>query len=368
MEKVRLGVIINPVAGIGGKAGLKGSDGEAVQRLARERGAVPEAPSRALAALRELLPAADRLEIVTCPGEMGEEECRAAGLSARVLEMDRHVPTTAEDTAEAARRMAAEKVRLILFAGGDGTARDLCRAVGRDVPALGIPAGVKIHSAVFGADPRLAGRLACRFLTGQAMPLRDREVLDLDEEAYRGGRLQAGLYGYLRVPFEDGMVQHMKAGSSPEQASAAGIARAVTEEMEDGVYYVIGAGTTTQGIFDRLGQPGTLLGVDVVLDRKTVGLDLSEQEILALITGKRAKIVISPIGGQGYLFGRGNQQLSREVLDAAGTGNIIVAATPQKLADLDGRPFRTDLDGVRFPKYIRVVTGYRIQTVWPIAG
>ena len=366
MERAKLGIIINPVAGIGGKVGLKGSDGIEVQKMAKERGAVPESPLRAMHALKELLPTIEQYDILTCPGNMGEEECCKSDLPCTVLSCKPHVPTTAEDTIEAACLMKKEGVKLILFAGGDGTARNVCHAVGLKVPVVGIPSGVKIHSAVFGMNPKLSGQLAARYMTDPTMQLRNQEVMDIDEAAYRAGQLQARLYGYMKVPYAANMVQRMKAGSVSEESVLAGIAMEIEELMEEGTYYIIGAGTTTKCIPDSFGERSTLLGVDAILNKEVVAFDLTERGILSLIEGKKAKIVISPIGGQGYLFGRGNQQLSRKVLELAGVENILVVATPQKLADLEGQPFRTDIDDVVFPKYIRVITGYHQQMVYPI--
>ena len=244
---LRLGFIVNPVAGIGGRVGLKGSDGADIVRRALELGAAREAPSRAAHALRRLERLKDRLRVVTYPGEMGEDEARAAGFSVELLEPasargtltvagQTLAATTAEDTEDAARRMLRGGVRLILFAGGDGTARNIFHAVGDAVPVVGIPAGVKIHSAVYANTPANAGDLAALFLDGsRAVRLREAEVMDIDEDAFRHDRVSARLYGYLRVPYERQLIQSAKAGSqATDEAAMAGIANEVIHGMEGG--------------------------------------------------------------------------------------------------------------------------------------
>ena len=230
----RLGLIVNPVAGIGGRVGLKGSDGVEIQKKALELGAVPQSLNRAIQALERIKPV-DDLEVITYPGEMGEDAARACGFEPTVIGSIKPGETTPEDTRNAAREMRRLNVNLLLFAGGDGTARDIYNAVGDGLPVLGIPAGVKIHSAVFGTNPLSAGDLASLYLQGKAASLREAEVMDIDEEAFRQGIVLATLYGYLKIPFERRLVQSLKTPSSPgEQAAMAAIAADVVSNMEDG--------------------------------------------------------------------------------------------------------------------------------------
>jgi len=369
----RLGLIVNPVAGLGGRVGLKGSDGVEVQRKARELGALPVAFDRTVQALEQLQPAGDRLEIVTFPGEMGEEAARAAGFSPMVIGEIERGDTTAADTRRAAREMRSLQVGLLLFAGGDGTARDVYDAVGDGLPALGLPAGVKIHSAAFATNPRSAGELALLYLEGRASRLREAEVMDLDEGAFRQGIVAARLYGYLRVPFRRQLLQGSKAASGPgEQAAMEAIAADVVEEMEADCPYIIGPGTTTRAIAARLGLAKTLIGVDVVRGGKLVAADVNEACLLLLLEGQRGRIIVTPIGGQGYLFGRGNQQISPEVLRRVGKEGIVVVGTPQKIQGLAGRPLLVDTGDEAVDRmlsgYVRVVSGYRERIVYRVSG
>jgi predicted polyphosphate/ATP-dependent NAD kinase len=367
----RLGLIVNPVAGIGGRVGLKGSDGAEIQKKALELGAVPQSLNRAIRAL-ERLKLVDGLEVITYPGEMGEEAVRACGFEPTVIGSIQPGETTPEDTLKAAREMLRLGVNLLLFAGGDGTARDIYNAVGERLPVLGIPAGVKIHSAVFGTNPLNAGDLAALYLQGKVASLREGEVMDIDEEAFRQGIVSAKLYGYFKVPFQRRLLQGLKTPSSPgEQAAMAAIAADVVNSMEDGWLYIMGPGTTTRAITSRLGLDKTLIGVDVVAAGKLVATDVNESRLLKLIEGRKAKIIVTPIGGQGYIFGRGNQQISPKVIKKVGRENIVVVSTTRKIHSLRGRPLWVDTGDRAVDEmlsgYTRVTTGYDEQIVYKVS-
>jgi len=362
---------VNPVAGIGGRVGLKGSDGEAIVRRAVELGAVKLSPGRAVEALRRIARIKEQVEVITYPSEMGEDEAREAGFQPTVIGSIAHDSTTREDTIEAARTMAEMGVDLIMFAGGDGTARDLVEAVDGDIPALGIPAGVKIHSGVFAINPVDAGELAALYLEGGPVKLRELEVMDIDEEAFRDDRLSARLYGYLKVPYVEAMVQNTKSGSTTTDGfSLEGIAADIVEEMEDDVIYVLGPGTTVRPIAERLGLSKTLLGVDVVLNGEIIASDANEEKLLELIDGKEARVIVTVIGGQGFVFGRGNQQISPQVIRAVGVENITIIATPGKLAALQGRPLLVDTGDPELDEllsgYAKVVTEYGRRVVYRV--
>lgn len=365
----KLGLIVNPVAGIGGSVGLKGSDGGETLKKAIALGAVPKAPVRAVEALKRVMSLKDKVQVVTYPCEMGQDEAVECGFEPVVLGSVKSGSTTPQDTENAARDMLEYGVDLLLFAGGDGTARNIYNAVGDKLTVLGIPAGVKMHSAVYAINPRSAGDLAALYISGKAADVREAEVMDIDEEAFREGRVTAKLYGYLRVPYERNLTQGLKSGSAAgEESLLREIADYVVDRMEPGCLYIIGPGTTTRPIMERLGLKYTLLGVDVVQNGRLVALDANESRLLDLMEGRDARIVVTPIGGQGYLFGRGNQQISPAVIGKTGRHNIIVVATPNKLCSLRGNPFLVDTGDAATDEmlrgYFRVITGYNTETVY----
>ncbi|MBN2050163.1 MAG: NAD(+)/NADH kinase, partial [Spirochaetales bacterium] len=320
----RIGLIVNPAAGIGGRVGLKGSDGEDIRRKALELGAGPVTPERTRRALQRLSALSGSIELITCSGDMGETESLASGLTPmKVLPVAGEV-TEAKDTVAAAEEMARRGIDLLLFTGGDGTARDIHdAALPPSLPVLGIPGGVKIHSAVYAASPEKAAALVKDFITSPGrVKIKQAEVMDIDEEALRRDTVSARLYGYLPVLYEKGYTQASKAGSSPgEEVYQDGIAAEVINSMEDEVVYLIAPGTTTKAVTDKLDLKGTLLGVDALLNRRLLAVDLNEEGILRLMNAhprRRFAVVVTVIGKQGYLFGRGNQQLSPAVLRRVG--------------------------------------------------
>jgi len=293
---------------------------------------------------------------------MGEDEARECGFLPNVIGSVESGRTSSADTKNAAREMLELRASLILFAGGDGTARDIYEAIGTRIPVLGIPSGVKIHSAAFAANPDKAGELAVKYLQ-ENLPLQEVEVMDIDEEAFRQGRVSARLYGYLCIPYERSLVQNIKVGSidtGNEEYQKKTIAAYIVEEMEDDCLYILGPGSTTKPIADELGVEKTLLGVDVVSAGKLAAKDVNETQLLKLIDEKKAKIIVTPIGGQGYVFGRGNQQISPQVIRKVGKDNILVVATRNKLNTIVGKPLLTDTGD---EKVDRMLTGYAKVTV-----
>ena len=207
----KLGLIVNPIAGMGGRVGLKGTDGLDILEKAVKLGAKPESQNRTVESLNKLKPLKDSIELITYPDNMGEKAAIRCGFSPNIIGTVAGSTTTASDTRKAAKDMLDLGVDLLLFAGGDGTARDIYSAVGNSMVVLGIPAGVKIHSAVYACNPTRAGELALLFLQGKAKNIMEAEVMDIDEEDYRKGRLRAKLYGYLKIPFERRYLQRVKA-------------------------------------------------------------------------------------------------------------------------------------------------------------
>ena len=345
----RVGLIVNPIAGMGGRVGLKGTDGAEVLERARELGATPVAAARTDRALARLELWRGDLQLVAAARDMGADLAEAHAFETEVLPRAEHPgASSADDTSAAAAELVRRGVDLILFAGGDGTTRDIHRVVGDRLPILGIPTGVKMHSAVFATSPENAGDVAASFLSdGTRARLREAEVVDLDEDAAQGDGLVTRLYGAARVPDDRLRMQGVKARSVPsdEDALEAVCAR-IADAMDPRRVYVLGPGTTTRRVLRHLGLPKTLLGVDAVRGGHLVGSDLGERELLELLDGQDATLLVGVVGGQGALFGRGNQQLSPAVLRRIGPENVEVIAGLHKLLALD-------------PPWLRVDTGDR---------
>jgi len=327
-----LGLIVNPIAGMGGRVGLKGTDGEETLRLAVERGAEPRAHDRALQALKPLVSL--DAEWVTWGGDMGESLLGELGLNHRVLGDPTGAQTSAEDTRRAAAVMEEAGVDLLVFVGGDGTAVDVVEAVDMRVPVLGVPSGVKMYSAVFAATPGAAAELIKAYVAGDAPPA-EREVMDIDEEAYRGGRLDASLRGFARTPFKASLVLGEKVAASglDEEVMKDGVAERVIEGMRHGALYILGPGSTVGRVAERLGLEKTLLGVDLLMDGELVARDVDERTILEHLVEENW-IIVSPLGGQGSVLGRGNQQISAEVVRRVGPDHVLIISTPAKLQGL----------------------------------
>ncbi|MBW6463800.1 MAG: ATP-NAD kinase family protein [Bacillota bacterium] len=394
----KLGFLVNPVAGMGGKVGLKGTDGPEILAKAIELGARPEAANKAALALQELTPLVDEIELFTCFGSMGEEIAVNCGFQPNLVSIGAPGISVSEslsssrgkissegegpatqitsgpaNTEAAVKSMVEEGIDLLLFAGGDGTARNIYNVLGEsaNLPVIGIPAGVKIHSAVYATTPRNAGELARLYLQEGELPLHRAEVMDIDEECFREGRLSARLYGYLLVPSAGDLMQHLKIGGAyTEHSVLEAIAEYVVENMEEDTVYIIGPGSTTGPIMHKLGLENTLLGVDIVSKGKLLVADANEKEILAQIEGKPAKIIVTVIGGQGYIFGRGNQQISADVIRQVGKDNIIVVATREKVLALDYGHLLVDTGDEDLNKelegYKKIITGYGEELVYKI--
>lgn len=365
----KLGLIVNPIAGMGGSVGLKGTDG--VVEEAIKRGSEPKSLSRTRIALKQLNCLENDLLVVTCSGNMGEDAVKDFNFNTKIVYASENTLTTFKDTVEAAKKMLDECVNILVFSGGDGTARDIYKGAGENIPCLGIPAGVKIHSPVFAQSPAKAGELARLCLEGKTALTKEAEVLDIDEDEYRKGNVNTKLFGYLKVPVERRFMQNKKAPSpQSEESQQFAIAMQVIEEMRDDTYYIIGPGSTTRTVMEALNLSNTLIGIDIVLNKKLVANDVTEKEILSRIDEKQCKLVITPIGGQGYILGRGNQQISPAVIKKLGKKNIIIVATKDKIANLRGEPFLVDTGDVETDRmlegYVKVVTGFREVTMYNV--
>lgn len=375
----RIGLVVNPIAGMGGRVGLKGTDHVADQ--ARAAGAEPVAPGRMAHFLEVFLKMQRKqpdLDVrwLTCAGPMGRDELDAAGVPPGDVEIVHSPgsPTSAEDTKAAAAACIASRAELLLFCGGDGTARDVAETVKGAIPILGIPSGVKMHSGVFAVDPRAAAEALAAFLRGE-LRVGDAEILDLDEEAYRMGEWRVRLCASARTLVEPNLVQadKMMFAEMSEEDVRVELAEHFRDlfQEEPNTLFLLGPGSTLESVARRLKLEKTLLGIDAVVGGKTIATDLDEKRILSLLNRyAKAKLVVSPIGAQGFVLGRGNLQVSPEVMRRIGTRNLLVVATPAKLAAtpvlrVDTGDERLD-EEIRRKEYLFVLIGYRTTKLHPI--
>jgi predicted polyphosphate/ATP-dependent NAD kinase len=372
----KLGLIINPFAGIGGRVGLKGSDGAKVRAKALAMGALKLAESKAEITLNVFQSLVDSFEVYTVSGEMGESLCKNLNLNYKLVTKAQQ-PSSEEDTKAAVKQMIKAEVDLILFAGGDGTARNIFQACEECLcderqMVLGIPAGVKIHSGVYAISPQAAGLLVKQLINGKILSLLSANVMDIDENAFREGSVKAKKYGYLNVPGALEYVQAVKSGGQEvEELVLDDIAAEVIESMEDEFYYVIGSGTTCAALMEHLHLDNTLLGSDIVYQGKLYRSDAIESDFLTLLSeGKTLKFIMTVIGGQGHILGRGNHQISPQVIKQVGWNNFEIIATKSKLQALDGRPLLVDTGDCELDKKLkgskRVITGYRDFVIYPV--
>ncbi|WP_402844217.1 ATP-NAD kinase family protein [Microbacterium sp. GXS0129] len=391
-----IGLLVNPIAGVGGPAGFAGSDGVGVQQAALAVGSLPRAGSRAVAALRVLAAAAPDTRVLTIGGAMGEDAVREAGLTPVVV-VPAGSPSTAADTVSAVGALRDAGVTLLLFAGGDGTARDIATALGppissREAPArrsnpatrglsaaegvlavLGIPAGVKMYSAAFAVSPAAAGAIAAEWVASGGLPVSEADVLDADEEELRRGETRPRLFATLPIPVRPGRTQARKAASpADEHAAVRAAAAGAVSRMRPGVSYLLGPGSTMREVARQLGIVGTPVGVDVVRDGALVLAGASERDLLEIVAAGPAQAVVTVIGGQGFLLGRGNQQLSAAVLRGLGPDPLLVVAAEQKLIDLHGAPFIVDTGDATLDAslagFVPVVTGAASTSIYPVSA
>lgn len=378
---MRLGLLVNPYAGAGGPLALKGSDElpAALREQLQAQAAAGLAPAQQrvldmLSALQRGEACSRRpLHWLTVAGAMGEHVLRQANIAAEVLPLSLPEHTLADDSRRAARALQAAGVDLLLFAGGDGTARDVCAAIGLQVPVLGIPAGVKMHSGVFAINPQAAAAVLQLLRDGQWVSVEVAEVRDIDESGLQQGRVRARHYGEMRVPVEPRYLQQVKcSGREVEELVVAEIVADVLERLQPGVRYALGPGTTTAAVLAALGLPATLMGVDVIADGRLLAADASADTLRTLADEGEMQVLLSPTGGQGSLIGRGNQQLRPDLLRRIGRAGVQVLATHAKLDELAGRPLRLDtgdaaLDA-EWSGWWDVVTGYQQRVLYAVSG
>jgi len=353
-----VGLIVNPVAGMGGSVGLKGTDGD-MHAKAVSLGAEPVSPARTREFLSHLT-CQDEIRILAAPGTMGTDHVEAVGLRCDTIGAITDKPGP-EDTKAIARDMLDAGADVIAFAGGDGTARDILDAVGLRVPVVAIPSGVKVYSSVFAYSPRTAAELLDAFV--ENADVSEEEVLDIDENAFRAGKVDSRHYGFLLVPEVGGLTQAGKESSGATGSTAHAkreIAAAVVEELHPQALYLLGSGTTIRAIADELGVEKTLLGVDAVVGGQLIGSDLNERSLLELLDRyEHTFIVVTPLGGNGFIFGRGNKQFTPLVLRRVGLDHIIVVSDRDKLLKLPSLHVDTgdpELDD-ELAGYIDVIVG-----------
>ncbi len=364
-SNVAVGFLVNPIAGMGGSVGLKGTDGDLYVEAIR-RGSKPVAPHRALRFLRKLREYADDLTLVVPPKGMGWDYVREFFKRAKVLDLNIGETTSRADTIRSCELMIRERVGLIVFVGGDGTARDVFDVVNTSLPILGVPSGVKMYSGVFASSPEAAAEIVASFIGGDAQ-IELGEIADVDEASLKDDVIRTRVYGIAKVPQCKGLLVPSKDFSSSSEADKDEVAEYVVENIiEPDTLYLLGPGSTIKAVADRLGVNKTLLGVDAFFNGRLVGKDLNEEEILKLLKvyGK-AKILLTPIGRQGFILGRGNQQISPSVLRAVGWSNIIVIATREKVLGL--KSLRIDTGDAELDRklegYIRVIVGWNEEVV-----
>jgi predicted polyphosphate/ATP-dependent NAD kinase len=369
MSAKEIGLIVNPVAGMGGSVGLKGTDGKMYEK-ALELGAEPVTPKRTMDLLETLFnetgtahaESAGEISLLVAQGRMGERYVEELDLPFTVIGEVKG-ETSAEDTRRIAEQMMERGADLLIFVGGDGTARDIYDAIGTKLPVVGVPSGVKVFSSAFALSARAAAEMVEAFLEGTDFT--EEEVLDIDEEAYRQDRLASKLYGYLLVPEVRQFLQPGKVASSVSKSSAESkkdIAAHIVEQMDPETLYLLGPGTTLRAIAEEMGIDKTLLGVDAAYAGELVGEDVNENDILNLFERyERRKIIVTPIGGNGFIFGRGSKQFTPEVIKKVGRKNVIVAGTRDKVSKLDC--LRVDTGDLELDEtlsgYIKVTVGYR---------
>lgn len=368
---LRIGLVINPWAGIGGPAGLRGSDGEDIRREAVARGSVPRAAGRVHRFLAALGARAGAVRWLTWGGAMGAD-C-LAGSATDVLVLGQPAdPSAGSDTRAAVRALQVAGIDLLVFAGGDGTARDVCAVIGTRVPVIGLPAGVKMYSGVFAVSPEAAADVVACLAEGKPVPLEAAEVRDIDEDAFRHDRVQSRHFGEMLVVGGAAQLQHVKCGAPLDEALFRDdIAAGVVERLEHGQLCLVGTGTTPAAVLQAMGLEGSLLGIDAVCDGRLVAKDLDAGGILRLLDEyPRACLVVTATGGQGFVLGRGNQQLSADVLRRIGIENLVIIATPAKLAALRGRALCVDTGDVALDHDLaglwQVWTGFSSRVLYPL--
>ena len=377
---VRLGLLVNPDAGLGGRLGLKGSDGQA--ELARSMGAEDRSGPRMRAMLEHFSSihrvGFENISWVTSEGRMGTDWFPEAEIGSISTVHSSEAETSAVDTQDAVNALLESEIDLLVYAGGDGTTRDVVAALetaeSSETPVIGVPTGVKMHSGCFAASPKAAAEALSSWLIGDLL-LASTEVLDLDEDLYRQGKWVVRLYAEAMTPSSPRWMQGSKqrVEASGEEDTTEGLADHIREILISEERMLIwGSGGTLRKIAEMNGFEPTNLGIDATIGNEQVGTDLSESDLLELLSGHNGPttLLLSPMGGQGFLIGRGNLQLSPEVLRLIGIDNILGVVTPAKLLSVRRLRIETgdpqlDADFAAM-RYMKVLQGYRTTRVLPV--
>jgi len=374
---MKIGFVVNPWAGIGGAVALKGSDGSEIRAEALALGARQRANEKALTALTafvEYNQFPKRVSWFTGAADMGASTLALAGIaSLSIVPGTPPLQTESTDTALVVDWFKNQNVDLIVFAGGDGTARDICGVVGTQIPVLGIPAGVKIHSGVFAVTAHAAGEVLAGLVDGQLTELHCEEVRDIDEDAFRNNRVRAKFYGEMNVPVAGEFMQHVKVGGvESEPMVLSDIADWLIEELDPDTCYFIGSGGTTATLMEHLDIRNTLLGIDAIKNGQVLKTDCTENDLLELLSCHSCMAIISVIGGQGHILGRGNAQFSPQVLKLLGRDNLLVVGSKAKLKSLEGRPLYLDTTDPALDRQwagiIPIITGYNNKVIYPVVA
>ncbi len=370
----KIGLLINPISGMGGSVGLKGTDGKDTLFKAIKLGALPNAPNKVIESLKELKEIQDQVMFITGAGELGENVLKQLGFKYELAykESEGIIYTTEKDSENLLRNLINYDIDILLFAGGDGTARLVANIIKENIVCVAIPTGVKIHSSVFAINPKVAGKLTKEYLI-EGLTTGLEEVVDLNEEMYRNNIVVTDLYGYLKIPRKEKYLQNKKAPTPlSQEETLQAISLDVIDNLENDIYYFIGAGTTTSYIMKKLSLDYSLLGVDVIRNRELIRRDCNEKDLLEFAKKGKCILYITPTGGQGFIFGRGNQQISDVVLRKIGKENIRILADISKLINLRGRPLiiytGNDVIDDDFSGYYKVKIGYGRDMLYKVTN
>tara|TARA_Y100001960_G_scaffold328281_1_gene416617 strand:+ start:114 stop:1262 length:1149 start_codon:yes stop_codon:yes gene_type:complete len=379
---VRIGLLANPDAGLGGRLGLKGSDGQA--ELARSKGAEDRSGPRLKSMLEYFFRIhrgdQDELEWVTSQGRMGTDWIPSEMEEADVVEIHQSIGTTsASDTEDAVRELIGSGIQLLVYSGGDGTTRDIVSTLAKEnssaLPVIGVPSGVKMHSGCFASSPKGAAEVLSAWINGDLL-VSSTEVLDLDEDLYRQGSWVVRLYAEAFSPNSPRWMQGSKelVQTESEDDIIIGLSDHIGESIvREGELIIWGSGGTLRAIGENIGFELTTLGIDATIGREQVGTDLDESRILSVLESHDGPttLLLSPMGGQGFLIGRGNLQLSPEVLVSIGIENILGVLTPAKLLSVRKLRIETGDEGLdeKFAsmRYMKVLQGYRTTRILPVS-